>query len=245
MCAFVSGLLNHVRQLLHLSFRMDDMTEPTANQSPCCHDWGRRVQSASHCSYSTNRKLWWPTHQLPIIITLSPFTDAPRTISINMEINTAVQCERYNPFNDMSWTCGSGMLRKRDQVDTIHLPKKNGKHYELNLVLLDFIVSIKVCQTWSKKDIKVITINGETQTCCKVWIQKETSWNWCASSAQEAVSFDLLLETNAIKALSSIFITHTGGLHSSSWSAEFNEWQEAINQKDWQIGFQNTQYLVN
>lgn len=178
MCAFVSGLLSHVRQLLQLSFRMDDMTEPTANQSPCCHDWGRRVQSVSHCSYSTNRKSWW----IPIIITLSPFTDAPRTISINMEINTAVQCERYDAFNDMKldmWL--RSVKKKRPSTRCWHHSSSQEKWEALPVKLSPpgFYSEHKgVSELIQERHI--IAINGETQTCCRVWIHKETSWNWCA-----------------------------------------------------------------
>ena len=73
-----------------------------------------------------------------------------------------------------------------------------------------------LCPTWKEKGVRVTTISGEMQTCCRVGAvnictRTENSANVKALVAlKKPLSFDLLLGYDAIRALGGVHITQTG-----------------------------------
>ena len=81
------------------------------------------------------------------------------------------------------------------------------------------IVSARLCKTWSRKNVKVTTIGGETQACCGVGtVEIHTDSGVSAEMSvlvtqNDLLGFDLLLGYDAIKALGGVTIAQTGDVH--------------------------------
>ena len=78
------------------------------------------------------------------------------------------------------------------------------------------IVSARLCCTWSKRIVKITTINGETRACCEVRLVRirtdsgESAKVNVLVTQKDILCFDLLLRYNAIKPLSGVLITRAG-----------------------------------